>query len=494
MSDIDIKCKHCHEPIRDTSGMDANIPWVHEDSGNSGCDVHSPADAVMLMGVDINEAAPDLVQLAADTEAALDAKYHLSYISYDDQLNPKQIQVLLDGDNEWESDEFSRLEEWESENKWRQAREILQDLMGETAFELLDGANGEYIDNLRFAIEDRDESNVLTEMLNNTNQHLFRYDLDLDVPDWTMLQDTGERRQVYRDIAKAAGLNVFDRATLRTIRELVSESSYGGRLCIIWYDSPANAVKLAQNIGWKPVPKVDPATGASQDESEADLDPNGTVTFSGGVYLFIHDAWNGSGYTAKFDTVTAPWIPRKVRIDAKGIGGYSWTEIAGPYPPAYESTFTINYDRPPTGDRGDRIMTSPEPTAVQLTPQMDGELVKLSIDGIDRYTPLGAYSLWQNLQGFLSGHEWPKLTVVEIPNYSDPDGEPGHQFKCPHCGSTDDEVNAEDIAWRTTSLEPDFEDHTVFSNYDKTADYVGLLYSCLTCTKPVSLPEGWEER
>lgn len=44
------RCVHCGRPIRDTSGVDPNVPWVHADSGNGFCDVTCPEDAVMFAG------------------------------------------------------------------------------------------------------------------------------------------------------------------------------------------------------------------------------------------------------------------------------------------------------------------------------------------------------------------------------------------------------------------------------------------------------------
>jgi hypothetical protein len=52
-------CANCGKSIRRTT-MDPNVPWVHHHSGNSKCDVSSPADAVMLQGVDSGEAAPTM--------------------------------------------------------------------------------------------------------------------------------------------------------------------------------------------------------------------------------------------------------------------------------------------------------------------------------------------------------------------------------------------------------------------------------------------------
>lgn len=51
-------CGNCGQPVHDAAGIDPGVPWVHSDSGNSRCDVSQPADAVMLRGVETDEAHP----------------------------------------------------------------------------------------------------------------------------------------------------------------------------------------------------------------------------------------------------------------------------------------------------------------------------------------------------------------------------------------------------------------------------------------------------
>lgn len=51
-------CANCGEAIHDGAGIDPNVPWVHEHSGNAKCDVGQPADAVMLQGVETDLAHP----------------------------------------------------------------------------------------------------------------------------------------------------------------------------------------------------------------------------------------------------------------------------------------------------------------------------------------------------------------------------------------------------------------------------------------------------
>lgn len=43
------QCRNCGQPIR-YSTVDPDVPWVHEHSSNSFCDVTVPEDAVWFAG------------------------------------------------------------------------------------------------------------------------------------------------------------------------------------------------------------------------------------------------------------------------------------------------------------------------------------------------------------------------------------------------------------------------------------------------------------
>jgi DNA-directed RNA polymerase subunit RPC12/RpoP len=129
----------------------------------------------------------------------------------------------------------------------------------------------------------------------------------------------------------------------------------------------------------------------------------------------------------------------------------------------------------------------------ELIPELDGHLVVLSKDAIDRYTMLEAYTLMQQLQAFIGGAKWPELVVTAGPD-SDPEDPEDPYFRCPHCGALERTVNAEDTAWRTTELETNWDRQTVHSDYTSDhGEFQGLVYSCQTCNRPVNLPDGWEE-
>ena len=53
------------------------------------------------------------------------------------------------------------------------------------------------------------------------------------------------------------------------------------------------------------------------------------------------DGMNGAGADVQLDAVVSvPWDAGRVCVDSEGPG-YSWTEVAGPYEPAYASDMTF---------------------------------------------------------------------------------------------------------------------------------------------------------
>lgn len=304
---ITLRCKHCRAGIEHDDDIRR---YVHTDSDAVGCD---------LLTITAPRAEPDLDRLVTDTTAALDERYTLVYLDRsDDGLTPQQIQVLLDGGNEWESTEFSFIEDNQADQYWEAATQVLRELLGEELYELLERAGR--VEEIRWVIEERDDSGGLVDLLLKASPHsLFRFDLDVDVLDYTVTSAADDdTRQV---IATAAGLDLDHPPTAALVESLVANASYGGRLSVLWYGDPADAVALAR--------PHDP------DDARA------TVTFTG-AHLLILDSWNGSGHEEPVPVITAQWGPRRVSIDAAHTGGgYSWTDTAGPVASTYSGTYRV---------------------------------------------------------------------------------------------------------------------------------------------------------
>ncbi len=263
-------------------------------------------------------------QVKDDVIARLDATYTLIYAERDDALTNEQIAVLLKGENLFESDAFSRLEEWESDVRYDRAIEIIKDLCEGDEYDILD-ADPDALDEVRFAIYDRDDSDIYTALLKNTGSRLFRYDLGYELESDSWRWDDQQYNTAVREIAEAAKLDLTPdlAADLRT---LVTEASYGGHLYIMWFGDTEQAVDLASAI----------------EGTEANTNP-GTVTFINPTLLIL-DGLNGSGMDAQVKaTITLDIKPGNVTIDAPRTGtGYTWSEVAYPSVSAYRCDVTIH--------------------------------------------------------------------------------------------------------------------------------------------------------
>jgi hypothetical protein len=310
---ITLCCRQCAEPI----GPDHSIRrYIHSDTDSVACDESTVTGP---------RAEPDLDRLIADATAALDTRYSLTFVDRcDDGLSPAQIEALLDGVNPYESAEFSMVEEAESDMRWESTEQILRDLLDSDLYDLLDHRNR--LQELREEIQDRDDTDLITELQKISPHSLFRYDLDVEVPDYTM--SAQERADTCTEIIRVAGLE-GDQRTVEEIYGLIDDASYGGRLYVLWSTHPDDAITLAEPVGW--------------DEHGKELtEPCGTVTFTQ-AHLLILDKWNGSGHEIELPTITAEWGPRRVVIDSPRVGnGYSWTDIAGPVRSAYQATYTLD--------------------------------------------------------------------------------------------------------------------------------------------------------
>lgn len=329
----------CEQGILIPCLNDPNLDWLHEATGNAMCDVTGPASAVALAGTpDRPEATPDTDRLYADAIAALDPKYDLHYLSYDDQLRPEQIKVFLDLENPYESKEFTFVEQAESDSAYESAMHVIDnDLFGNDTdvVDAIKDALGDQVDEIRFAIQERGDD-LITMLLKNTSNHLFRWDLFGD-DDPTMPNVDSDDETIVEAERALHEAGVPESVDLRHI---FAEASYGGTPYLLWYGDTEDAVNLSTQVDW--------ITNADGSMSPDTSTQHGTVTFTG-VSLAILDHYNGSGYVSDetFD-ITVPWCAGRVSIDAPHIGpGYSWHDTAGPVASSFKGDFTRNLPETP---------------------------------------------------------------------------------------------------------------------------------------------------
>lgn len=167
---------------------------------------------------------------------------------------------------------------------------------------------------VRETLWDRDESDPVAAMLRHTGSLLMRHRLDCEVA------PSADPDAAAYDVAHALGLDGEGYlANREAILVMLAECEYhGGTLHIIWRGDPA------------------PIVGACDAIRYGQADPPTTIRWRDPSILVL-DRMGGSGMDAKIvGTVTLPFDPALVDVDTEGAG-YSWTEVAGPYEPAYDA-------------------------------------------------------------------------------------------------------------------------------------------------------------
>jgi len=237
---------------------------------------------------------------------ALPEKLDLVYVDYNDRLSDDQVKSLLAGDQEslWDS-----TSEWESEQQHYHMRHLLFEECGlddDEAQAVFD--DDEAWEEFRETCYERDQSDWLDQLVRNTPNVQIRYDLDHEVPDYTMVEDLAEEAQA---IAEAAGIDYETNSI--ALRSLVANASYGGILCVLHNSDLADVLKV-DNWGR----------------------PNGGKVIFTDPYLLVYDGLNGSGHDEQVcGTIEIEIKEDTMRHDA---GRYSWSDdIAGVVHGAYQT-------------------------------------------------------------------------------------------------------------------------------------------------------------
>lgn len=252
---------------------------------------------------------------------------HLIYLDQGDTLDAEQVQVLIDGENIWESSAWQYLADNMSDEERRRAEEFVKEELCESDEErdVLD-ADIDLLDQVAQEVTDADNSNWVQDFINATHNMLFRYGLDHEVEGWDDEDGMDSERTA---LAAALGVDVVQHR--QALDDVLNEvSHYGGSVEVIWYGDPAAAIALAS-----PESLLDPDNDYKPFPQAPTL---GTVTFTD-VHLLVRNGLYGAGMDVKFPgRLTLPWVAGRVSTDTAGPG-YSWTSIAGPYEPAYAADF-----------------------------------------------------------------------------------------------------------------------------------------------------------
>jgi hypothetical protein len=237
--------------------------------------------------------------------ADLDDSYELISVAYDDTLIDAQIRVLFEGAC---LDDDPAFDDWRSEAENEGAMYVMEDLLDDEQRDLL--ARHDLLDELRFAIQDRNTVDIAHELIARTPHKWMRYAVDFDAESiWST--EEAERDAELVEIAAAVGID-FD--TYRTnLREMSENASEGGRLHILWCGD------------------IEPLVDAA----------GRTITWTDDPSLLIFSTMGGSGWMCELPgaTITLPWNRDNLRLDT---GDGSWSEwVCGGLYARTDTTVTI---------------------------------------------------------------------------------------------------------------------------------------------------------
>jgi len=296
---------------------------------------HAPAD------VSLTE--PGAPATASGIIAAGTYPVTLRYVSYDDQLSTEQMDTILEGRwNDAENDVDERLSDGAYEEAVRVATEELATAVEEGRFDReWDELDPDEQDESRYAVEERDDSDAVGDLLRNTGDQLMRTSLGrpaerLSESRWASGHqlDTGgfeARLKAVSDLLKEAGVDPSAEGVQEAIEELVDNGPWdwheGVQLDVIFYAPLEDAV---------------PAPRSDSDCPETAM----KVLEFAKPHILLIDKWNGSGHdvvvpsplkkTLIRPAEDGPEVPQTGRayLDASA-GGYSWDSVCGLVKSAY---------------------------------------------------------------------------------------------------------------------------------------------------------------
>jgi hypothetical protein len=280
---------------------------------------------------------------AAGIIAANTAPVSLRFVDYDDRLTAEQMNMILAG--AW-TDAENDVDENFSDNAFEEATRIAETEIN-AAFEggrydrEWDELESDEQDTARYAVEERDDSDPVKDLLRNTPDQLMR--TSLGTPE-SLLKDRWAaagsrldgggfeaRQKAVSDLLAASGMDTSAEGVQDEIAALVNEGPYdwheGVQLDVIWYGGVEDAV---------PTPRFESPETEGQ-----------KVLEFAKPHVLLIDKWNGSGHEVVipaplkrtltrvgYDDQEAPQTGRAY-LDSDA-GGYGWDAVAGVHKPAYK--------------------------------------------------------------------------------------------------------------------------------------------------------------
>ena len=269
-------------------------------------------------------------EILKDALAGLPKETHLIYIDCNDALSPAECSAIVSGkkDEVVENRDFGDNQENSIDSY---LDDVITDADERDALKVSDD-----FDEFRSLCFERDQSDPLHDLLSNTGSHLVRFYIRTKQGERVAMAEDSwqwDSERVDREamlLAKAARIDF--NANAESLRELVTNATYGGVLCVIAY------VQMSDVADWV--------------EHCMHGDQRGRVrlTFTD-PHLLLHDSWNGSGHdvdvkgqiVVRFGFGALHATRGVMALDCMGVGsGYSWDDTAAPHKPAYTTKISVH--------------------------------------------------------------------------------------------------------------------------------------------------------
>ena len=243
---------------------------------------------------------------------------HLTYVSYDDRLSDEQVDAYLSGDFETL---YGGMEEWESDQRYEYAKNEINELLaaiGSEDFPDFDSLEPEDADELRWAIEEKDESDPIRDLARNTLDQLFRVTIARPNRAWYIFDDAEYAKAQAWVAGQLYGVGVPLLPAARIAGDLLNECGDwihdGHTLDVIWHGD------------------IETVAGVKEGDRLTFTDP----------HILLLDRMNGSGYEEQIDFEVTVEVgeDRIPHLDRTGWG-YGWDDVAGVYSPAYGTTLKV---------------------------------------------------------------------------------------------------------------------------------------------------------
>lgn len=242
----------------------------------------------------------------AEVEKLKGYQLELVYVAYDDKLMDEQIDKLVAGDVEGLDQD---MDEWVSESRFHSTctiiDELLKDLSDEWDEDALDEwRSSEDMDEVRFAIEERDTSEPLKELARNSGQVMLRVLLK-DEDDSYSYQEI-EEAEVLREI----GLPASEK-NLETMAEIIANASPEFSVCMVSALASVDVSDL-YDLLWMNDPAVLEITNPG---------------------IWLGNPFAGSGWADQLEGTIL--VKREDLRTDKGAFGYGWQDVACCYADAF---------------------------------------------------------------------------------------------------------------------------------------------------------------